>query len=924
MTAKNQFGFFLLTFGFIVLFLSGCGASTTSTTVSTASLSSSTTTTPTTTTLTSTTTPADSTTTSTLSLPPTWNLVFHLEGGTLEAGVAAEFLGLSDGANVDLPIPLRDGYEFYGWYTDPDTWNDGPYGNDFTVNQNGDFYARWEVPTLSPMSFFSEWNSGKNHVFHSVFLHEDLNGTLRAEELRISCRTYPNASLRQVVFDLGFRDPAQENRFEVIDGYKRYDEAIIGEGRYVFQKNADDPIGILIGMEPGEQPGSLGSKLDLSPFQYLQPGNFERVPCSADFLYVPAETELTDFAAGIVGGTFITDEVQALYNGTGHLLLIRIPILADPEGSDWKEAMTLFYSLEDPDSDLEFPLQEAKAAVLHQWTQLCETRLASTDPTPQSQKNLTDAYQTALESLQNVTTVDQLFEQQWLTLTLLQEIPLVFDVLHEVKSVQITQLEKEYAEWTVLATDASILVMDPLFETMVQAVETAQYYPQITEALETGWRAIRLAFVEDPLKADFERSRDSGLMWIAQFQTMVQAVVPATDPLWGQLETMILSARTELETMTYASGTLIRRYTLRDNLWSLFSSYQGSNLEAYRICALAEVDRLFFLTAIQGPDAVKTALDPFIALRRTARTSIESATTFRGIWDALVTYADGEKDQTVGILRESLQLAQSNLFNQTYYRIPAESRSAFVEEFLRVRDLLEDAVSPKTIDNLDYCLTLFVDGLPRDPLENAKRDAIASIQELLIFYHPRATDASQTDMYNAQVAAYDQIYAATTPEEALSAGQNGEMAILSVFVIDWAKADLVNERTGADVRMNDELYFYAWFTTDYSAYAEVICLTVQARYDLLASYDVPSVHNVETAWRTAVSATGYQWDAAKVEEYRQTILGQIAQTLTEFSEVPPPLQTAYDQAVEVISLTPDPLRIRTELIAYLQVYHANQ
>jgi hypothetical protein len=53
-------------------------------------------------------------------------------------------------------------------------------------------------------------------------------------------------------------------------------------------------------------------------------------------------------------------------------------------------------------------------------------------------------------------------------------------------------------------------------------------------------------------------------------------------------------------------------------------------------------------------------------------------------------------------------------------------------------------------------------------------------------------------------------------------------------------------------------------------------------------------------------------------------LGQIAQTLTEFSEVPPPLQTAYDQAVEVISLTPDPLRIRTELIAYLQVYHANQ
>lgn len=921
---RNRMRWFILSLLLVLTgFLSACGGTSTTATTTTASVGSTTTTTSNTQSTTTTSTTPPPTTSTTTTVPLTWDIVFHTEAGTLDSGIAAGFLDLNDGLTVDLPIPIRDGYEFYGWYVDPDTWTDGPYGQDLVVNENREFYARWEIVTPSPVAFYSDWNSGKNHVFHSLFLHEDLTGTIRAEELRIACGTDGNGSLRQVVFDLGFRDPQNLDRFIVIDGYKRYDEALIEDSRYVFQKNADDPVGTFTGLESGEQPGLLGSKLETSPFQYLQPENFERVPGSTDFLYVPTETELTDFAAAIVDGDFIADEVEALYNGIGQMLLIQIPTLSSGDGSDWEEVITLFYSLEDPDPNLAFPLQEAKAAVLHQWTLLYETRLSATYPTPQSQKNLTDAFQTAVEGLEAVENVYLLFEQQGFTLNVLQDIPLVFDELYATKASNVAHLAKEYAEWTAIATDASITEMDLAYQTMVEAVQWAEYNQQITEAIETGWKAIRLAFVEDPAKAGFQLQKKRGLMWVDEFQSMVEAVVPTGNPLRIQLDTAIASAKVELEAWEYSAAHLNLSFTVRDNLWSLFVQYGGDGLETYRAWALAEVDRLFFETGIRGPDAVKMAMYPIISLRTNARTAIQSATTFRGIWDALVGYAGDEEDEILGLQRESLYTEISDLFNHTYYRIPAGDRPAFTDEFLRIRDLLEDAVSAKTIDNLDYCFTLYLDELPRDPLENAKRDAIASIQELLIFYHPRATDASQTDMYNAQVAAYDQIYAALTPEAAINAGQTGEMAILSAFVMDWDKADLVNAREGASVRMNDEMRFYAWFTEDYPAYAEVIVLTVAARDNLLGCYSVQAVVDAEAAWRTAVAATGYQLNSAKVNEYRQTILTQLAQTLTGFETVPPALQTAYDEAVAVISTTPDPLVIRTELIDFMQVYYAS-
>ena len=923
MTVLRPRPFFLSLLFLLTAMLIACNGSSTTTTSTTVSGTTTTTTTTSSGSVTTTSTTWPSTT-STLSTPLTWDIIFDPEGGTLEAGLADDFLDLPDGSTVDLPVPVRDGYEFYGWYEGPDSWTDGPFGEDFSIDQDWDLHARWEVATLSPLSFHSTWSAGKNHVFHSVYLHDDLNGTIRAEELRISCRTEGNTDLRQITFNLGYRDPGNFDRFEVIDGFKRFDEAVIGDIRYLFQKNADDEVGTFLSLDSGEQPGPLGSRLELSPFDYLQPERFERIPGTTEFLYVPIANELTDFAAGMVEGDFLLDEVQALYSGEGPLLIIQIPIGPfHPEEQEWEEVVTLYYSWENMDAELDFPLQEAKAFVLNQWTLLVENRLSSTLPTPQSEQTLTEALQSAIAALDDITSVDQLYEELGLSLNILQDIPLVFDALHDLRSANLTQMEKDYAEWTAIATDESIDEMNLSYEAMVQAVLWAQSYPEITTALETGWKAIHLDFQEDPLKAEFQLFRKRGLMWVEEFQAMVETVISTEDPLRAQLDTAIASAKAELEAWEFASAQLNLSYTLRDNLWSLFVQYGGSGLEIYRTWALAEVDRLFFETGIRGPDAVKTAMYPIISLRNNARTQIQSATTYRGIWDALVGYAGNEEDEILDLLRESLYTEQSNLFNHTYYRIPADSRPAFTDEYLRIRDLLEDAVSAKTIDNLDYCFTLYVNELPRDPLENAKRDAIASIQELLIFYHPRATDASQTDMYNAQVAAYDQIYAALTPEAAINAGQTGEMAILSAFVMDWDKADLVNAREGASVRMNDEMRFYAWFTEDYPAYAEVIVLTVAARDNLLGCYSVQAVVDAEAAWRTAVAATGYQLNSAKVNEYRQTILTQLAQTLTGFETVPPALQTAYDEAVAVISTTPDPLVIRTELIDYMQVYYAS-
>ena len=73
----------------------------------------------------------------------TFVVTFHLNGGVLPEGYN-EMLTVNQGDTLDLPIPLKDGYVFTGWYTG-ETINDKQFSNSDGVFKDLDLYATYEI-----------------------------------------------------------------------------------------------------------------------------------------------------------------------------------------------------------------------------------------------------------------------------------------------------------------------------------------------------------------------------------------------------------------------------------------------------------------------------------------------------------------------------------------------------------------------------------------------------------------------------------------------------------------------------------------------------------------------------------------------------------------------------------------------------------
>ena len=73
----------------------------------------------------------------------TFVVTFHLNGGVLPEGYS-ETLIVNQGDTLDLPIPLKDGYVFTGWYTG-ETVNDKQFSNSDGVFKDLDLFATYEI-----------------------------------------------------------------------------------------------------------------------------------------------------------------------------------------------------------------------------------------------------------------------------------------------------------------------------------------------------------------------------------------------------------------------------------------------------------------------------------------------------------------------------------------------------------------------------------------------------------------------------------------------------------------------------------------------------------------------------------------------------------------------------------------------------------
>ena len=70
---------------------------------------------------------------------------FDANGGLFSDGAEVREFSIKDGVDLDVDIPAREGYDFYGWYRDPaaETPYDGIASEDMTL------YAGWNRVTYT-------------------------------------------------------------------------------------------------------------------------------------------------------------------------------------------------------------------------------------------------------------------------------------------------------------------------------------------------------------------------------------------------------------------------------------------------------------------------------------------------------------------------------------------------------------------------------------------------------------------------------------------------------------------------------------------------------------------------------------------------------------------------------------------------------
>ena len=96
-------------------------------------------------------------------------LTFDTSGGGLIDSIYTDY-----GIEIDLPIPLREGYQFVGWYDNPEYTGTPVNVHDYSATESITLYAKWSLNSTEGGSFDSSINIGLNSLTNVNILTEGL------------------------------------------------------------------------------------------------------------------------------------------------------------------------------------------------------------------------------------------------------------------------------------------------------------------------------------------------------------------------------------------------------------------------------------------------------------------------------------------------------------------------------------------------------------------------------------------------------------------------------------------------------------------------------------------------------------------------------------------------------------------------------
>lgn len=463
--------------------------------------------------------------------------------------------------------------------------------------------------------------------------------------------------------------------------------------------------------------------------------------------------------------------------------------------------------------------------------------------------------------------------------------------------------------YSLIVTSASHSSMESLYSEFVGLIALETDRSAMDSLLDIYRQYLLDVYDEDPEKAAFLNLKDRYAVLLNEFGEILYATVDMSSYAVYDLEDsffLALDALGDLENTPESVAALEARISI---VFSLYYQCGGGGYESLAISHLSEaIESLFYEYATGGNEFMEDQINAMNLLRANAQAQLGASGSIVAALDVYADYAqdlaslrrDAHKAWVISVMQDE--------YNSLFYKLPEADRSAFTAAYLAVRDRIGNILWEESIDILfgQYSSLAFSQTL--DPVLYAKRTAIENIQMWLAFKYWIATDDSRTDLYAAQTAAYDAIYAATTVEEANAAYDDGILALEAAFVEDPVRVSLYEtEMNEAAMELNELLAGVVTYASDISDINQVLVIITNAEAAVWTAGSSADLATIVAEAKAAVDALSLTWNETLMEECRTSCLEQLTWFYGCLDPVPGEVESAYIDAYSAVNAATDPL-----------------
>lgn len=488
-------------------------------------------------------------------------------------------------------------------------------------------------------------------------------------------------------------------------------------------------------------------------------------------------------------------------------------------------------------------------------------------------------------------------------------------------------LQNDIDGYAKIVTSASLSAMISLYDEFVGLLETETDRDAMDLLYDEYAYKLFEVYEEDPAKAAFLNLKEYYGLLFSVFGDIFYRTITIPTPEQSALENQFYAAIYSLDALPYSLDAPTLLLNSIGELVGLYLTYGGTTFELANLDYLSDqIEYFFYDYATGGSPYLEDQATAMNALRAAAQADLVATSDLFGAMNVYADYVMQMKALAMNAHRDALLASMLSQHDDMYYRLVPADRTAFTNGYLGFKTRLQNALRESSFDIIEWQYGLLLNFQVPDPVLNAKRDAIAYIQQWLLVQWTIATDDSRTAMYAAQTAAYDAIYAATTIDEVTAAIDAGMIALDEALVEDPARLSLYGEEMSlAAIELSQLLTDITDYADDIRNLNQAVVIVMNARLAVWTANDSVQLAAIVNQAKADLAALPMNWDPAKLEECRSQYLAFMGMILNSFGgSVPAPVQASYDATTTIIGGATSPLVILETYYDYCAVVEANR